>query len=240
MKSRPTSDEDLKTLIKIAKAGHPLVQYRLAEIYADWWDVPEDTERAIFWYRKAAEQGFPPAYPRLGSLLHTASFTQEGIALEAVKWLEKAALHYCELAAYWLSEMYCVALPYRANRRLEFDQRTPVHWEKEIPQSESNSLIWLDVCTDIRHSVFKGSDLVEQIRDELLTSLSMNEVIEAHERVTEVFEEIHRRRPYTLVIDDPISAEIVRRRSSEHFVEIITGEEWDQMIERLSRDDTQH
>ncbi|TWD60236.1 Sel1 repeat-containing protein [Zymomonas mobilis] len=46
---------------KNANAGDSQAQFSLGYAYAFGKNLPQDYEKAAFWYRKAAEQGFAPA-----------------------------------------------------------------------------------------------------------------------------------------------------------------------------------
>lgn len=49
--------EDIQLLIKEAKRGDPLAQFRVGLAYSIGKSVPQDHTESVKWYRKAAEQG---------------------------------------------------------------------------------------------------------------------------------------------------------------------------------------
>ena len=65
-------------------------QFNLAKRYFNGDGVPEDKSEAVFWYRKAAEQGFAKAQYNLGCCYYNG----DGVPVnksEAVNWYRKAA-----------------------------------------------------------------------------------------------------------------------------------------------------
>jgi TPR repeat protein len=73
-----------------AEAGDPDSEFQLGVRYALGEGIPEDSAKAMKWFRKAAEQGFAPAQSMLGSCFLTGESVAKDSA-EAVKWLRKAA-----------------------------------------------------------------------------------------------------------------------------------------------------
>lgn len=52
-----------------AAIGDPAAQFEVGSRYADGFGTPADMQKAVQWYRRAADQGLAPALYRLGSLL---------------------------------------------------------------------------------------------------------------------------------------------------------------------------
>ena len=52
----------------LAKQGYASVQHRLGWIYDVGKGVPEDSAKAVYWYRKAANQGYTASQTHLGSM----------------------------------------------------------------------------------------------------------------------------------------------------------------------------
>ena len=63
-----TSAEDLDTLRERAEQGDAGAQFKLGDMYALGWGVPQDDARAVAWYKKAAEQGDADAQVKLGAM----------------------------------------------------------------------------------------------------------------------------------------------------------------------------
>lgn len=103
-----------QTLLNKAKAGNAVAQYQLAECYNDYSGskgVGYDSDKAFYWYEKAAQKGNVDAMYKIGSWKgyekwmkaaaekgHTQAQTKYGLQLkkekkyeEAFRWFKKAA-----------------------------------------------------------------------------------------------------------------------------------------------------
>lgn len=88
-----------------AQAGDPEAQHDLGLRYAGGRGVPKDPERAVGWYRAAAEQGYGPAQ----SSLALAYYRGTGVARDRAKaadWYRRAAEHDVAGAGYMLGLIY--------------------------------------------------------------------------------------------------------------------------------------
>jgi TPR repeat protein len=79
-----------RLLTPFAEAGNPDAQFVLGVLYERGRGVPEDTEVAARWYRRAAEQGLPEAQNNLGALYSAGEGVPHDHA-EAKKWWSLAA-----------------------------------------------------------------------------------------------------------------------------------------------------
>ncbi len=95
---------NLAEIRRLAEQGGVIAQYDLATMYEKGKGVPKDCAEAMKWYRKAAEQGFPPAQLVLGWMCD-----QGEDYTEAEKWYRKAAEHGDSTAQYNLGLMYAKA-----------------------------------------------------------------------------------------------------------------------------------
>ena len=80
-------------------------QYRLADRYHKGEGVAQNYEQAVYWYRKAADQGHAAAQFCLGSCYYCGI----GVAVDykqSVYWLRKAAEQGHDSAQYWLGWIY--------------------------------------------------------------------------------------------------------------------------------------
>ena len=59
-------------------------------MYTNGYGVEKDIVQAVYWYRKAAEQGFAPAQSNLG-YLYANGYGVEKDIVQAVYWYRKAA-----------------------------------------------------------------------------------------------------------------------------------------------------
>ena len=90
---------------KKAEAGDASAQNYLGAVYASGAGRPQDSAKAVKWYRKSAEQGDARAQTSLGSIY----FHGEGVPkddVEAVKWWRLAAEQGCAYAQNNLGNSY--------------------------------------------------------------------------------------------------------------------------------------
>jgi len=74
-----------------AEWGHAISQYNLAMMYSNGESVNVDYQQAVYWFKKSAQQGFPPAQHRLGEMYY---FEKGGLPRDldmAVALFEKGA-----------------------------------------------------------------------------------------------------------------------------------------------------
>lgn len=105
-----------------AFAGDPKAQHDLAAIYtAGHGGAPQDYQRAMFWFRKAAEQGIANAAYNLGVLYHQGMGASPDI-LEAIRWYETAATLGHPEAQYNLGIAYIegIGVPYNASEAARY------------------------------------------------------------------------------------------------------------------------
>jgi TPR repeat protein len=89
---------DVKALEAQAVAGDTQARLRLAETYDT---VLQQPERALPWYRQAAERGEASAQRRLGEMLYEAHGVARDLP-QAIQWFERAAAQGDAQAQYWL------------------------------------------------------------------------------------------------------------------------------------------
>lgn len=81
-------------LVPLANSGNSLAQYRLGMMYYNGQGVPEDEKQAIYWWKKAAAQGYVEAMFQLGSAYLFGSQTAKFVPdpdREAATWYFQAA-----------------------------------------------------------------------------------------------------------------------------------------------------
>lgn len=84
----------VQLLTPIANGGNSLAQYRLGMLYYMGQGVPEDEVQAIFWWKKAAAQGYSEAMFQLGSAYLFGSQAAKTVPdpdREAATWYFQAA-----------------------------------------------------------------------------------------------------------------------------------------------------
>jgi len=77
--------------LKAAEAGDSFGQYMVGRQLASGSGVSKDPERAVYWWRKSAEAGFPPAQLDLGAAYRMGIGGLEKDMSQAVKWIRLAA-----------------------------------------------------------------------------------------------------------------------------------------------------
>ena len=75
-----------------AEQGHAISQFNLGVAYELGKGVPQDHEKAFYWYSKSAEQGDPPAQYNLGLMYQEGKSVPQDYK-KAVYWHTKAAEH---------------------------------------------------------------------------------------------------------------------------------------------------
>ena len=83
-------DDSLRALLDKATAGDVAAQLAIAKKYDNGDGVPENTEKAAYWFRKAAEQGNADAQNSLGVCYRMGRGVDKDPA-EAMKWYRLAA-----------------------------------------------------------------------------------------------------------------------------------------------------
>lgn len=98
-------DQVLDLVRPQAEQGNPAAQHLLGVFYAHGRGVPQDDERAVYWWRKAAQQGAAKAQNELGVMLASGSGVERDY-VEAVDWFRKSAEQGLALAQANLGGMY--------------------------------------------------------------------------------------------------------------------------------------
>ncbi len=84
------SPDEISDLKKKADLGEAEAQYALGRAYESGNGIPQRTDQAALWYRKAAQQGNPKAQNGLGVLYWLGDGIEKD-KVEAVRWYHKAA-----------------------------------------------------------------------------------------------------------------------------------------------------
>lgn len=89
--------QDFETTLKLAQQGNAIAQNHLGDLYQIGEEVKKDYTKAIYWYRKAAEQGLDSAQYNLGTM-YEGDYFYGGYGVEkdyvkAVYWYRKSAEH---------------------------------------------------------------------------------------------------------------------------------------------------
>ena len=82
---------ELQLLRQRAHNGNPVAEFAMGTFYAHGnVIVPQSNAKAIYWYRKAATQGYPPAEDKLGGVYKNGRGVPQNYAT-AAHWYRKAA-----------------------------------------------------------------------------------------------------------------------------------------------------
>ena len=101
--------------------------FSLGVVYATGMGVPADDQKAVYWYRQAAEQGHADAQFRLGAMYARG----QGVPAddrEAVFWYSKAAGQGHADAQFWLGYSHA------SGKGVAADDREAVFWYREAAQ----------------------------------------------------------------------------------------------------------
>lgn len=79
-----------KNWIPLAKNGHTIAQYNLAQMYRRGQGVAVSYDKALYWYRKSANQGYPSAQLNIGNMYYYGYGVTKNYATARI-WYVKAA-----------------------------------------------------------------------------------------------------------------------------------------------------
>ena len=88
--NKTISQEDLEQLMRDAELGDADAQHNLAYCYEYGDGVVQDIDKAIYWYKKAAEQEFVPAQVSLGNIYYYGEGVEQDDE-KAMHWFTQAA-----------------------------------------------------------------------------------------------------------------------------------------------------
>ena len=134
------TQDELEQMMNDAINGNEWAQCKLALCYQNGDSVEQDTEKAIYWYTKAAEQDNEVAQCSLGIIYLPDEMDEtweKGIA-----WLTQSAQQGFVLAMYTLGLEYY----YRGQTEEKFDGQA-VYWlSKAAELGDANAQRWLGQC----------------------------------------------------------------------------------------------
>lgn len=113
------TDEERQNLIELAKSGNDTVQFSLGLLC----EQAKDYEQAVYWYNKAAEQGFAEAQTGLGLMYISGN----GVAVDykrAMYWFELAAKQGQSIA------QYCLGVGYDTGKGVNLNKKMAAYWYK--------------------------------------------------------------------------------------------------------------
>ena len=114
-----TKDYKLNNIINNAKLGNIEYQFKLGNLYKDGLEITQDFEQAIYWFHKAAEQGYANAQFYLGRMYESGCGIPQNF-MQAVNWYLRAALQGHADAQYNLGRIYVNGIGINKNFILAF------------------------------------------------------------------------------------------------------------------------
>lgn len=125
---------DIAQLMRGAAEGNAYDQLNLGAAYDKGIGVEQDVNKAVHWYRKAAEQGVPEAQFNLAHLLVEAEIS----ASEAAMWMLKAAEQGMADAEFLMGIIYAEGLG------VEMDREKALLWlNKAIAKGHADAAQFL-------------------------------------------------------------------------------------------------
>jgi len=97
-------EEDIKQIIRFAESGDAEAQFSYAMLLDQGERVALDKPAAIYWFRRAAEQGVPAACLYLGIKYEYGNIVEQDIS-RAIYWYRKAALQDWPDAQFYLGRV---------------------------------------------------------------------------------------------------------------------------------------
>jgi TPR repeat protein len=121
-------NQGAQMLQPLANSGNPLAQFRLGMLYYNGQGVPEDEKQAIYWWKKAAAQGYAEAMFQLGSAYLFGSQTAKIVPdpdREAATWYFQAA------SAGHAEAQYHLGLLFLAGKGVVDNRQEAARWMKK-------------------------------------------------------------------------------------------------------------
>lgn len=134
------SDEKI---IKSAKEGDVKAQYILGNMYhEEGGGVPQDYQKALKWYKKAAEQGHTSAQIKLGDIYYKGQGVSQDYK-KGLKWYKKAAQQGNA------SAQYNLALKYETGEGVTQHYKKALKWyKKAAEQGHTSAQYNLGLCVE--------------------------------------------------------------------------------------------
>jgi len=112
---------------KLADEGNAKAQYEMGQMYNDslsYFNIPRNSEKALFWYKKAAENNYAPAQYYLGNMYSYGSIVKPD-KKKSLYWYHKAAEQGHAMACYALYELSKKALKGNPDK---LDEEKEIYW----------------------------------------------------------------------------------------------------------------
>ena len=182
-----SSSQSFQLNLSKANQGDADAQFNLALLYLHGRGTPQDMKQAVYWYKKAAEQGHVQAQYDLGSLYQfdgSGEVPQD--MKQAVYWLTKAAEQGFVHAQYSLGQMYQSG--------------------HEVPQDYKQAVYWYTKAAEKDHFFAKKN------RDKVLEMMSQNQEDQKEKARQEAIARMERE---SLAREEAERREVERKRQAE-------------------------
>ena len=158
----------LNVLARKARHGDAGAAFELGKSYERGLSgAPKDAQRAIQWYKQAADAGDMHAQNNLGVMYHRGEGIPKGYAV-AFDWFRKAAEQGDSLAQWCLGSLYDLG--------------------RGVPQDYAEAYFWLNLAAAVKIVEVKQEDVAKE-RDESASHLSPADLSRVQERARKWFED---------------------------------------------------
>ena len=152
---KPAEKPKMLKELEMALEGGPTTpreQYNLGYKYKTGDGMPKDFQQAVYWYRKAAEQGYAPAQNNLGYAYQHGEGVSKDVQ-QAVYWYRKSAEQGNVSGQYNLG--YC----YKYGEGVAKDMQQAVYWyRKAAEQGHASAQNFLGSCYEQGNGVGKDKE----------------------------------------------------------------------------------
>lgn len=126
--SRGDTASGVQEMRRLARHGDRRAQFILGKVYLGGVGVTEDHNKAVSWFRKSANQGYPVAQTILGNLYYSGSSILPRDYTEAVKWYRLAA------GKGFAEAQYMLGLIYTMGRGVPVDYEKAAQWHRRAAE----------------------------------------------------------------------------------------------------------
>jgi len=146
----------------LAEKGDPSSQYQLANMYRTGEGVAKNSEEAVKWFHKSAEQGWP-GWADIGVMYESGDGVSPNYR-DAVRYFRKSAMQGYDDGQMYLGGMY--------------------NEGKGVPENFAEAYVWFSLAAIV------GSDEAIKMRDLTARKLSPDVLDRSQQRAAKLFEEI--------------------------------------------------
>lgn len=164
----PQKPFTVEKLLPLAEAGNAGAQNNLGVMYYEGESVPQDNQKAIYWWQKSAEQGNPYAQANLGLMYYKGKSVPQDNQ-KAVYWYQKSAEQGFADAQDALGAMYALG--------------------NGVPQDYQRAYVWTSLAAA------QGDENAVELRDALAKELTPAQLTQAQQWARGWHEKINAKKP---------------------------------------------